>query len=185
MINNPNKRNIFAVDPGEVYCGFAWVRLYRAAPHQCDCPFGCSSDGAVRIRHCVTFSPPLELFNYLEANLRHAGVLVIEEFRLYPWMARQQGFSTFGTSETIGVCKWLARRAQVPVVMQPTAKTLKDGRRRADEWGFPMIPAVIGSGRYAEPCPDFGQLRGKPHRRDAAAHAIEYIGSTGLYPYAA
>lgn len=172
--------DIFAVDPGEAWCGFAWFHLVRPGPHQCDCPFGCSSNGAVRLLQCLTFRPPDECFDYLDTNLHRASVLVLERFRLYPWMARQQGFSSFGTAESIGVIKRIARRLDVPVVLQDAAGNLKDGRAFASTWGFPMVERKLGSGRYTYFGPDF-DLPGKPHRRDAAAHGCSYIGGSGKF----
>lgn len=96
---------VLAIDPGGVHCGMAWFE-----------------DGAcVRVEDT---SPDLciDLANHWMLQ-PHAQTLVIEEFRLYPWMAAQQSFSTFATVETIGALK-LARRWNAPhieLVMQPAS----------------------------------------------------------------
>lgn len=180
-------QNIFAVDPGEAKCGFAWVRLYPRPvthPHNAsgvdDTCYDCSSDNRLHLWRCFT-TKPMELADYLETNLWRARVLVIERFQLYPWMARQQGFSTFGTAESIGVYKRIADKVGIPYVMQDASGNKKSGRRRAKDYGFRMVDRKLGSGKFVYYGPDF-DLPGKLDRRDAAAHAIEWVGACGLYP---
>jgi hypothetical protein len=122
----------------------------------------------------------MDLIEYLETNIRYASVIVVERFQLYPWMARQQGFSTFGTAETIGMIKYLAGRYDIPVRLQDAARNLKEGRGRAADWGFDMVERKLGSGRFVYRGPDFN-LPGQPHRRDAASHGAQYCGSSGAY----
>jgi hypothetical protein len=59
--------------------------------------------------------------------------LVVEEFRLYPWKAQAKQFDTLREVEVIGVVKWLAVRAHVPIEMQP-ARVMKvtEGHLRAE-----------------------------------------------------
>lgn len=48
-------------------------------------------------------------------------VVVIEQFRLYPYAARSKVWSDFPTVEVIGVIKYLAERHSIPFVMQSAA----------------------------------------------------------------
>jgi hypothetical protein len=179
-------KNVFAVDPGEAKSGFAWLQLLAVParhPHSNlgadDRCYDDSSDHRLHIRRCFTVSP-WDLADYLETNLWRADVLVIERFQLYPWMARQQGFSTFGTAESIGIYKRIAHKVGIPVHLQDASGNKKNGRRRARDWGFKMVDRKLGSGKFVYYGPDF-DLPGKLDRRDAAAHACEFVGATGLY----
>ena len=96
---------LLAIDPGGAHCGMAWyqdgtcVRVEEHTPDVC-----------VDLAHHWMLQP-------------HAQVLIIEEFRLYPWMADTQSFSTFATVEIIGALK-TARRWVAPhieLVMQPAS----------------------------------------------------------------
>lgn len=90
---------MISVDPGEVHVGWVtWVgdnviAAYELTPDQC--------------------------IEALEIT-RHP-VWVVEEFMLYPWRSDQQAFHVMGTSELIGVIKYLARKTGVELVMQPAS----------------------------------------------------------------
>jgi len=96
---------VLAIDPGGVHCGMAWF------------------NNAVCIR--VEEHTPNDCVDLTSHWLRQAGTeaLVIEEFRLYPWLAAAQSFSTFETVETIGALKtvhrWLG--GGVALAMQPAS----------------------------------------------------------------
>jgi hypothetical protein len=174
-------RHFFAIDPGEAHCGFAWFDLLEEnepTGHQCDC-MDHSSDYRLSLYRCMTFKP-YELAEYLETNLFRATALIIERFQLYPWMARQQGFSEFGTSEAIGIYSWIARKLDIKVVRQDAAGNKKDGRAWAEKAGFKMVNRKLGSGKWTYFGPDF-DLPGQPHRRDAAAHGLAYLCGNAIY----
>jgi hypothetical protein len=182
---NKNK-NVFAVDPGESKSGFAWFKLFAAPEFHPHSPLGTdgvcyddSADHRLHLWRCFTV-PPWELADYLETNLWRADALVIERFQLYPWMARQQGFSTFGTAESIGIYRRIAHKVGVPVYLQDAARNKKSGRTRANAWGFRMVDRKLGSGKFVYYGPDF-DLPGKLDRRDAAAHGCEFIGANGWF----
>jgi len=72
--------------------------------------------------------PPLELYDWLRAygpvydrQRGKWGVVVVEEFRLYPAHAKAQAWSSFGTVEVIGVLKEWCRREGIPIVLQPAS----------------------------------------------------------------
>jgi len=48
-------------------------------------------------------------------------VVVVEQYKLYPYAARSQVWSSFPTVEVIGVIKYLAERHSIPVVEQSAA----------------------------------------------------------------
>lgn len=98
-------------------------------------------------------------------------VLVVEEFRLYPWMARTQGFSTFETCEVIGVLKYLAELNDIPIYMQK-ATIKKEARSIAEDTGWEMKVRSLGSGKGKYRGPDFAFPTGPQHPRDALAHGV-------------
>lgn len=171
-------RLVTAVDPGSAWRGFAELMVQSPGP----CPPGCldhSTDLRLHLLRCHTYSKADELYDDLSCNLWRSHRLVLERFRLYPWMARQQGFSEFGTAECLGVCKYIADKVGIPYVLQDPAGNMKDGRQYALQDGFKMVDRKLGSGKYTYYGPDF-DLPGKPHRRDAAAHAVNYAHVSGL-----
>lgn len=175
---------LFAIDPGQSKAGFAWFQLQSPRHrddlrHQCDCVTH-SADGLLRLLFCINFPSPALLIEFLETNLRRADTVVCERFQLYPWMARQQGFSEFGTAETIGVIKYLCGRLRVPYVPQDAARSKKDGRTWGVKAGFPMVERKLGSGRWTYYGPDI-DLPGLQDRRDAWAHGMTYLCGSGRY----
>lgn len=164
---------IAAVDPGESWCGLAEFSLAPLG----GCLLGDgfvdqSRRGKIRLMRCRTLRPH-DLYGELEklAPLLHA--LVLERYSLYPWMAREQGFSELLTAQCVGVVTDIAvRRFGVPVFELQDAKgTLRGGRAIADKAGFRMKDRALGSGRWKYRGPDF-DLPGRPHRRDAASHGV-------------
>lgn len=142
------------VDPGET-CGFA--RIW-------------ASD--MDIRYWSAAITPGEVFAALTGD-DHWDHLVIEEFRLFPWMAAQQGFSTVPTAEVIGALKYLAARRGVAWTMQKSM-VMKEGRAFANKLKIPMTDRKLGSGKGAYIGPDF-DLPGPPHPRDALAHGFYWL----------
>lgn len=59
--------------------------------------------------------------------LMHAGLVdtvVCEEYRLYPWLAQQQGYSDFPTVQLIGAIRLICNDYGIERVMQPA--TIKE-----------------------------------------------------------
>src|SRR4051794_3958347 len=108
-----------AVDPGDRWVG--WARWCC----------GVVTAGTWTPAECVA-GVRQELARWVQTDRR--GVLVIEEFVLYPNRAAAQAGSSFQTSQLIGALKLLASDAGVPVVMQgayikgPTRKQLRARR---------------------------------------------------------
>lgn len=88
----PNPARLLAVDPGSVHCGMAWFDVDRSG-------WGCYETRKVGPVEC------LEAVQ--EWCSSRPGVLVVEEFRLYPWALQQQGFSALGVVEVIGALRWV------------------------------------------------------------------------------
>lgn len=122
-----------------------------------------------------------DLFSRVERWCRDGGLahLVLEEYRLYPWQARNQGFSTFPTPQAIGVLRYLAKKYQVAVTMQKAA-VKRDARKLAERRGVPMTIRSLGSGKGAYRGPDFDAkwlqglygVKSSQHIRDAMAHLV-------------
>ena len=167
---------IAAIDPGESKCGLAVFQLWHPGDglvhtSWCHGHVMCASDRSLHLAYAATHTPA-ETMEWVKANAWDLRALIVERFQLYPWMARQQGFSEFGTAETIGVLKYLARTSgDLPLYLQDAARCKKDGRAYAVRLGFRMADRKLGSGRWTYRGPDF-DLEGKQDHRDAAAHGV-------------
>jgi hypothetical protein len=80
---------------------------------------------------------PADAIIFIREEVAELDVLVIEEFRLYPWMLDNQAWSDLPTCQLIGVLKYLHAvhgDASVKLVMQaatikkPTARILRARR---------------------------------------------------------
>jgi hypothetical protein len=89
--------NVFSIDPGEKHQGTAYF-----INGKCQWAIECTKE---------------VLYNRI-VNLK-IDQIVVEEYRLYPWLASQQGFSTMPTIEVIGVIKWLSSQRGISVNMRP------------------------------------------------------------------
>ena len=81
-------------------------------------------------------------------------IVVYEEFRLYPAVAKAKSWSTFPEVEVIGVIKYLCEQRGTPLIAQ-----------RASVKARTTIPPRVAG------------VRG-PHARDALKHALYYIERT-------
>lgn len=152
---------VWAFDPGDTHTGFAE---------------GVSSRYGLKVNRTATMLRPQVIDMLQVLSFDNPGpkvdLIVLERYQLYPWMARQQGFSEFETPQLIGVIKYIASLLHVPVVLQ-TASVKKKGRQLAWDHGIrPMDSRSLGSGKGAYKGPDFGKLRDgtTQHERDALAH---------------
>lgn len=92
-----------AIDPGDNHVGFSvW-----------NGPCCVSS---------VEFAPNPAI-RELEAIVEHAGLLVVEKYQLYGWVAQQQAGSDMKTAQLIGVIKYIAAKAKVPVLLPLASET--------------------------------------------------------------
>lgn len=153
---------VLAIDPGHT-CGIATLKI--------------RDDTALSIPHDhqVASVSPGHVYDLLDRpSLPNRGwdVVVCEEFRLYPWLATQQGFSELRTVEVIGVIKYLTAVKGLPLYMQ-RADVKKEARSLAEDLGWPMVTRTLGSGRGKYRGPDFA-YSGPQHGRDALAHAVHW-----------
>lgn len=127
---------IVAIDPGERHTGVAWLE-------------GDKFDSATW--HPNNFLPELERI------LGNGGkmVLVVEEFRLYPWKSNAQRFSRMVTCEVIGVIKYLAKKYKVRLVMQK--------------------PSFVKAFATDNKLKKVGWYTGSGHAKDAARHLYYYL----------
>ena len=103
---------IWAIDPGDTHCGMASF----AADHWTQGAYACVWTNEHTPLDC------LQLVN--EAIRDGVEYLVIEEFRLYPWVSDQQAWSQLKTSQLIGALKttYLQNRQDGQyLVMQPAS----------------------------------------------------------------
>lgn len=63
------------------------------------------------------------------ANLGPLVAIVCEDFRIYPWKAKELGWDRVRTARLIGALTWFARFHGVPFVLQPAA--IKKGAQSA------------------------------------------------------
>ena len=163
--------HIAAVDPGDSWGGLSEIDLAPLGGRLLGNGFvDQSRRGKIRLMQCRTLRPD-DLLDELDRMAPRLHWLVVERYSLYPWMAREQGFSEMLTPQMIGAIKWIARRHGVPVELQDSKGTLKAGRAIAKQAGFRMKDRVLGSGQWKYRGPDF-DLPGKPHRRDSASHGM-------------
>lgn len=143
-------QRILSIDPGEVHCGTAlWL-----------------GGKCVSVKEYA----PGALFAYLEDMLRSQSLdlVVMEEFRLYPWKAVEQGFSQLKTVETIGVVRYLVARwgMTIPLIEQPALiKKPTEGHMRAGGVKHRAVVEKAGG-----------------HCKDAESHGYWYLHYGGKKP---
>jgi hypothetical protein len=142
-----------AVDPGDKHVGTTLGLIDGGDPN------------GVRALQSWTFSQPV-FISVLEDMLAAGTIdlIVCEDFVLYPWKAREQGYGQFATVKLIGVIQYLAQKYGIPVVLQGAnikKMAIAVGRGRH----FPAIR--LRSGR--EDFPGKNQ-----HERDSVAHLVWY-----------
>lgn len=162
-------QQVVAIDPGDSHHGVVMAKVL---------PDSCLITGAWE------FSGEEELWDRFALWSRTGGLMnvVLEEYRLYPWMARQQGFSNFPTPQVIGAIRYIARQHNIPVTMQKAADK-KIGRKLAEARGVPMTLRSLGSGKGAYKGPDFDAkwlkdlygIKSSQHVRDALAHLVHWV----------
>lgn len=125
---------LWAIDPGDPHCGVA-----KFMGEKC-----------VAAEELV----PWELLGALERQLARGQLdeVVCEEWRLYPQGASVMIGSPMPTVEVIGVIRWLCKRAEVPLTMQP-ASIKRPTERILRTHGVKMMSRGAG-----------------PHARDAEIH---------------
>jgi hypothetical protein len=125
-----------SIDPGDVHVGYAsWDRDV------------CTAAVEMTPDECVDTISDLVAFGVL-------GLLVVERYTLYPWMAAQQSHSEMWTPQLIGALTHLARRANVPLY-KPQASKLN---------GVYKTPLAARLHKY--------HGSGSKHAKDAEAHGL-------------
>lgn len=152
-----NSRKLIAIDPGDKHAGIAWFEDDQ-----------CVMAGELDPDVCL---------DYLVAALKgeefkrapfggqiptDPDVLVVEEYRLYPWRTQAQGFSIMSTAEMIGQIKLVYRlfaQEGVLLVMQGSS-ILKPTAKIAAARGIQSKARELGAG---------------PHARSAELHGVYAI----------
>lgn len=159
-----NSQFVVAVDPGNTYHGVVSAEVW---------------DGGIQISAVEEVLDRVEVATMVEAASPDA--LVIEEYRLFPWQARNQGFSDFPTPRAIGMLEYAAIRNDIPVYFQKAADK-KRARALAKAADWPMTDRELGSGKGKYRGPDFDPawlkrdfgVKSSQHVRDALCHLVWY-----------
>jgi hypothetical protein len=151
--------NFLSIDPGDVHQGTAYWEI--------DWHYNGSTGEPTLIRHWTRDLKRDTLLKLVEDA--SVDALVVETFVLYPWMAREQGYSDFPTVKVIGVLEFIAERRGIPIFIQG-ADVKKRARRIGERMGFPGSVRMLGSGRNKYLGWDFQGP--SQHERDASAHGV-------------
>jgi hypothetical protein len=153
MAGSPGDVHFLAIDPGDVHCGVAYLTA-RTLP------------APVLFVHWTRDLRPDSHDDLLESA--SVDGWVVEAFRLYPELAREQGYSDFPTVQRIGVAKYIARRRSVWCDIQ--GADLKKKSRRIGERLCPSQGSIrtLGSGRSRYVGWDWNAPT--QHERDAISH---------------
>lgn len=128
-----------SIDPGDKHVGYAsWDG------EECTAAVEMTPD------ECIDTVWDLAGFNII-------GLLVVERFTLYPWLAAQLSHSELFTPQMIGALAHIARRHKIPFE-KPQASRLKDIYGNADLTR--RLVRSVGHGKHA---------------RDAEAHGLLYV----------
>lgn len=143
-----------SIDPGHVHNGTVWWSKHKQ---------GWQPDRVAELF-------PSQLFKDLASRLGmgQLDLVVCEEFRLYPKMASDQGYSIMPTCEVIGVIKYLAKAAGIPIVMQPASIKVPT-MARAKAARLTMVST--------------SQQKGQ-HCLDAELHGVYWLATNGRFDLA-
>lgn len=139
-------RDILSIDPGET-TGYAILKAGESQTIKYDKE---TTDMLIKTGELNLW---YDLENLIEESL--CDIIVYEEFKLYPWRAKQKHWSTFPTAQVVGVIKYLANKFDLPVLGQGAdAKDHYDDKKL--KW------CNLYKGR-------------SPHERDAIRHGLYAI----------
>ncbi len=148
--------NLLAIDPGDVHNGIAY--------------FG-AEDLMVERKWTRDWTEQT-LFDFIETRKHEIDAVVIEEYRLYPELAFEQGYSDFPTVQVIGIVRYLCSKHGINFTKQG-ASIKRRARRVGERMNMPGEIRMLGAGRNKYRGWDFdGPTQ---HERDATAHGIWYL----------
>lgn len=153
--------NFLSIDPGDVHQGTAYFEIdiaYNAETGRGEPSLICHWTRDLNRAKLLTLVE--------EASI---DALVVEKYVLYPWMAREQGYSDFPTVKVIGVLEYIADVKGIPIFIQG-ADIKRKSRRIGERSGFPGAIRMIGTGRQRYRGWDY--LASSQHERDAIAHGV-------------
>lgn len=153
--------NFLSIDPGDVHQGIGYFEIDWTLNVETN------ETEPTLWRHWTRDLDRATLFELAETA--DVDAFIIEAFRLYPELAREQGYSEFLTPQTIGVLRYIARRRHIPYFIQG-ADVKKKARRIGERLGFPGSIRMLGSGRYRYRGWDFQGP--SQHERDATGHGV-------------
>lgn len=146
--------HLLAIDPGDVHNGVAYLQI-----RDIDVVRHWTADVSMRTLESLVESANIDM-------------VVIEEFRLYPELAREQGYSDFPTVERIGIVKYIVRKRGLTHAAFVQGAGVKRQARRIGERLAPEQGKVrmLGSARSRYQGWDYNAKT--QHERDATAHGV-------------
>lgn len=152
-----NVTRILSIDPGDVHQGVCTATLDPDKPE----------GQQLQVRWQGDWSRTKlieELEEYRNSQVTRVDAVLCEKFVLYPWMARQQGFSEFLTPQMIGIISYLVGLLDVPLIMTNTSN-----KKLAVDVARPIQPKLLRTypNRKAGKVYFAGS---NEHERDALAH---------------
>ncbi len=141
---------LVAVDPGDKHNGVA---------------FGLISDGDLYVGRVFT-TDRLSLYGELYHEASKLDLVIVEEYRLYPELARAQGYSDFPTPQVIGGIMLMSEWLTLFPVHMAKAEVKKRARRIGERAEMPGKIRTVNKVRGWD-------FEGKTqHERDAIAHLV-------------
>lgn len=153
--------NFLAIDPGDIHQGTGYFEVDISYNDETK-----TGDPSL-ICHWTRDLKRAALIKLAEEA--HVDAFIVETFVLYPWMAREQGFSDFPTVKVIAVLEYIAEQRGIPCFIQG-ADVKKKARRIGERGGYPGGIRMLGAGRNRYRGWDFNAP--SQHERDAIAHGV-------------
>jgi len=122
--------NFLAIDPGEKYCGVA-------------------------TKITASTKSSKELLSFLRANINCYDIVVVEEFRLYPWTAKAHVWSNMPVCKLIGKIEYICEENNIRIIYQPAS--IKK---------LPFVKKIIK---------ECGLKFKSQHEKDAYMHLVYYL----------
>lgn len=159
QVEGPSVTRILSIDPGDVHQGICTATLDPDKPE--------GSQLQVRWQGDWTRGKLVdELEEYAHSQVTRVDAVLLEKFVLYPWMAREQGFSQFLTVEVIGIVKHLVDKLDVPCIMTDTSN--KDQAVAVARANQPRLLRTYPNRKKGK----VYFIGSNEHERDALAHLV-------------
>jgi hypothetical protein len=157
----PEKRDnltrILSIDPGDRHNGVCTGTLDPDAPEGLQLKVRWQGDWD---EHKLVS----ELEEYQNSQVARVDAVLIEQFVLYPWLAREQGYSEFPTVQIIGIVRYLVSLLDVPLIKTQTSN--KDKAVAVARFHQPKLLRTYPNRKKGK----VYFIGSNEHERDALAH---------------